>query len=216
MGNVIPEEGLDLNEQPFTEEEKAKVEELYLQYVNLARYLAKKISTQYGKSYNDVKNVAETRLAYELCERRDWYDEEQSKRSTWLYSCIYWTLKSYCGNNDLCVLENVDNEEFEKDPVQMLPDVRGSLKTLASDLTQDAQLVIDTIIDTPSEIVEDLKPGTKGRAKAGLRWYLENRCNWSKDKIADVWCEVEEWVSEIKTENHNFSGSPVVELSIIK
>ncbi len=218
MHKVIPEEGLDLNEKPFTDEEKERVEELYLQYVNLARYIAKKISEQYGKSYNEIKNIAETRLAYELCERRDCYDEEQSKRSTWLYSCIYWTLKTYCGKSvkDLYVLENINDEEFEKDPIRLVPDIRETFTDLASDLTRDAQTVINIVIDTPAEIVEDLKPGSKGRAKAGVRWYLEQHRHWNKDRINRVWSEVENWVSEIKSENHNFSGSPLTDLSIIK
>ncbi len=161
---------------------------LYHKHIGAVRRVSQTFATNKGLQTNEV--FAEAMSLYnELI--ADWehkYDPTRSRPSTRIYFHLFTKLKDLYSRNGAREIPFSKVAAHELHQVRARPDRLAFLRLLS----REARILVDTIINAPGEIIEDMTPKTKRRARNAVRAYMTERLSWPARKLDRAWAEVEE------------------------
>lgn len=186
-----------------------RMEKEFKRYQNIARKLASKFSHEYRKPYHQMVEVAEYALALELFGRMLFDKNHGAKKSSWLYTVIFFHLKQVCtrgvhpcpkypGSMQVRIREWVPEIPFsslKKEDLESIdPEQKPSMVSkLFSDLGEEARLMVRTVLEAPNELKELITTGRGVRAaREAVRTYMIDELDWTTDEVDKIWSEIQE------------------------
>lgn len=191
--------------------EDMKKEAEFLLYRDLARSLAGKFSRQYHKAYVDLVEVAEYALCLELFGRRGFDKKAGTKKSTWLYTVIYFHLTQVCtrglhpcpryeGSMQVHIREWVPETPFSclstDDQSSIDPEEKSNMVTeLLSELSAEARALVQIVLQAPGDLANVITSRDSQRAlrmtREAIRVHLIDEFDWTTEMVDRAWAEVE-------------------------
>ncbi len=181
----------------------------FSKYRNIARRIASNFSKQYPKhDYKKLCEWAEYALQMELWGRKQYRAKFGTKRSTWLYTVIYFHMRQVLSTGvHPCpyykgFLRVSIREQAQEVPLSWLtkhdkPTIEPIYKTsriedLLSDLSSDGQELILTVLKAPAELGRAVSIKTAKPARESIVAYMIDQLDWSRERVAKAWIEVQE------------------------
>lgn len=175
---------------------------LYEQYIPLANRMAGKFARTYRLPVAELQEEALSIWAVTVCEWPYRFDSAKSSTISWAYRQLHWNLLDYCTRK---ALREVTFTKLLKDQTHQAPTAmpcrRSWLASLLHTLSEDAKLVVDTILFAPAELADDISAVGYTTTK---RWvdptdttrhavqdYLEDCLNWPMGRVANAWTEIQ-------------------------
>jgi hypothetical protein len=194
--------------QRLTDEEKGN---LFNQFRPLARHLSRRIGPKFPLIQPAALNEeAESILIRIVAEwnRKDnkGYDPAKCKPITWIYNRLHHSLFDWCRRSQsretpISQIDSGDDRLHSRYQKTLDPEDRAPrfLEELFREISEDARILIRTIVSAPSDFVEDLqrltvRPETalrrrqEGRGQICIK--LRERHGWDSDRIFSAWQEV--------------------------
>lgn len=176
--------------------------EIFNQYQEMVYSMASKFSLKFNVNYHDMIDEGMSILGalvtkWDAEGNSSKHDPAKSSRTSWVYRALYWDLTTVCTRtNQKARLFSTLRTEEQK-PVDMEGPVSW-MEKLMRDLGEDAKILVRTIFMAPAEIVADIAPGTKGKARKAVREYLlkhgtevdGEQVPWSPERLDAAWEEV--------------------------
>lgn len=166
---------------------------LYNDHVPMAKYLAVKFARRYAIPYEDAEYEALHAMGMALATWSDpgmtGYNPTSKSRRGWLYHCIFYGLATYATRT---------RPRHNRTPTftalaateRTLPACNGTwFGRLLRTLGADARVVVETIVNAPAELADDMKhPGTR-KTRRAVGAYLIAR-GWAADRFNAAWDEL--------------------------
>jgi hypothetical protein len=172
---------------------KHQVADLFKRHLPLARFLAARFAKTFNAPLQELIDEAEGILALVCCQWDEDYDPKRAAPSTWVYRNIYHGLLNLkTRKRHTQSLSTADGQDL----LRQMPAKQNWLERLIRDLGEDARAIVQTLLDAPREIAEDLSPRRPKRAAAALRQFLVAH-GWGDDKINNAWQEVSQCLATV-------------------
>lgn len=167
-------------------------EALYHKYLPLARHLANRFARRYGRRAEELAEEAEDKLTMLVATWDDHYLPKLSSPCSYIYSRVYYHLLTCCVRPGRAPtpMSHVETTTGRAVDAQAHPGRAQRLRSLLGELTDDARLVVEVVLNTPSALAEDLKLSSVRRAQEALRDYLVDYHNWDERRLQKAWSEV--------------------------
>lgn len=175
----------------FTEAELA---DLYTGHTDMAHSIAIKFTKKYKCPWDTIHDEALSLLGIIIAR---WHVGGQGQGAyngqcsptTWIYRILYWQLQTWLRTQGRVVssFSTYDTEEEAFEPVQK----PSWLFKVLRNCGEEAQFLVRTIVYTPWELADFVRGGNKAKARAAVREWLEERCEWTPQQIDKTWAEVD-------------------------
>jgi DNA-directed RNA polymerase specialized sigma24 family protein len=174
------------------QEPKNEKTSLYAQYLKMAYSLGHKIALAYNADANELCEEAASILAQIVAQWPGKYDPKKSSPCTWIYQGIYHELLNYCTRHKPRERRFSDIEKDDTKPLQ-IGAKEGWLDTLFLTLSDDAKILITTILAAPADLIEDISPQARRQKKvrAAICRYMREQ-GWAPSRVCLAWREVSE------------------------
>lgn len=164
-------------------------ERLFKKYRGLICRLAYRFSVIYGRPYDELVDQAEFDLISYICEHwANKFNPKISTEGTWAYQMIYYGLMNQCTRKQKV---DVPFSVYDEDRSIDIVDTEGWAKKLMAELGEEARFLVKTILHAPAEILDDMSPTTRYRARKAVKKHLRTTERWSQAKLNRIWAEVE-------------------------
>lgn len=174
---------------------QAEKENLYFQFLPMARKVAGKLSRAHSRDYEEIADIAEYVLALEVFgdER---IDKSKSGWSTYLYYRIYWFLKEVITRGRYPRTDEIT----DVDPRQCVEDLQERDTTptrsswiddLRQELSEEGAALLRIICEAPEELKAGISPRAPARSKSMVHDYLIDVLDWDDFKFQQAWDEIE-------------------------
>lgn len=156
---------------------------MYLRHQGLCYTLAKKMSSNHKAHFEELLEEAKSRLAEMVCGvlPTDHYDPTKAAESTWVYQNLFWYLQTLVKNKTKRRTHELNTS---------LPAPQSGFLTLLESLTEESIQIVQLIIAAPSEVLMELVPRNKVRAKRSVIAHLKS-LGWTRSEINRAFQEIE-------------------------
>lgn len=164
---------------------KTVSEKTYLQYEKMLWRIAWSYHRTTGMDVEDLKS--EANIAFlEACKT---HDAEKAKLSTWIWKYVTTHLNAYIKSKGgvFCSLD-----ENIPDP-RNLAEEREDFSNIVSSMSEEAQQVVQIVLDAPGEFFE-----LSSRFARGILFRKLRRMGWSWASIWDVFREIKNTLNEAR------------------
>jgi hypothetical protein len=185
----------------MTDTEKVKI---YNQYLPMVYRMAGRFSRVYGMPFQDMVDEGQSilgRLAATWDSGKFPFDPAKANATSWVYRNLFWDLTTLCSR--ACKNRAIPFSSLEREdrPID-LPSKSSWMDNLLREVGEDAKILLQTILDAPAEITEDVFGVLRGKDSTPYRsrrvdkaWdvlqsYLVS-CGWEPNRIDAAWHEVE-------------------------
>ncbi len=182
---------------------------VFEKYRNIARRIASNFHKQYPKySYKKLCEWGEYALAMELWGRKQYRAKFGAKRSTWLYTVIYFHIKQvlstgvhpcpyYKGFLRVTVRERakeVPLSTLKRDDKPTVEPVfkLSRIESILAELSEDAQSLMLTVLKAPAELNKIVSIKNAKPAREYVAAYMIDELDWTRDRVSRAWSEVQE------------------------
>lgn len=177
---------------------------LFKQYLPLAYKLAAKFAAAFPRiDAQDIQNEAVSTLALYTTKWDTNFNPARSGPLHYLYFNIYTELQTFClRKQDRAKVFSAFSREGGKNdpqPVDWKARAEHWTERLFRNLGEDAKVVVQTILEAPEEIAQDLTRGARRgkqqeaalhRAGLAVMAYLEGTKGWAPHRVEAAWKEV--------------------------
>lgn len=165
-----------------------KSERIYDRYQRVAFSAARRVSERTGRPYEEMVEEAAAKLG-ELAAEWDRFDPRMSCACTWVYTTVYWHLVTLASG--FVRRREVELQEECDAPMRV-----GWLDRLAQELSEEGRSLLQTILEAPAAVVDELRfhPRELWRVRLRAIEYLRG-LRWSEERIDAAWTEVQEALS---------------------
>ena len=167
---------------------------MYLQYEKMIHNLAHRMRRKYSSLPLEHDELVSE--GWEAVLRKSGnYDPEKANPSTWVYTCAYYGMQNYCrskfqrhGHEPVSVIMEEGRE----------PEHRGAkhwLNSLLEELSEEAELVVQTILEAPEELQDVISPTSPVRSLRAVESYMVDAVGWSFGRFQRVEREIVQTLS---------------------
>jgi hypothetical protein len=152
----------------------------------MVKSLARKLSPLSGQGRLDLEEVGRAGLSFAVTQKIN-----GTAPAGYTQSKYYWFWIKIEMIDHLRRQERRQKREAPL-PINVKAKERNWIHKLISLVGEDAHTILDTVLYTPCELVDEMTLATRGRARMALRAYLRDRMGWDKPRLERAWAEVQE------------------------
>lgn len=159
--------------------------ELVERYQDMVYDLAHKMAAQHPNERFD-ELVAEG--YWGLMEFVPKYDPRRASINTWVYKCIWGSMKTFCINPK--THRHIPTDMT--DPVFEVEAKEPWLPSLLRELNEDAKLLVIAALEAPGELAYIIRDRAPSSSRYALCNYMKNTLGWNDNQLNTAWMEVAE------------------------
>lgn len=178
---------------PIRRSHQAEADRLFRQYLPLARELAWRFHTYYGRPIHEMIDEASSQLSLAICRWLTDYQQEAKAEGygacTFLRRQVYYKLLDECSNRKKRPVSLGSLTPDDRSDLRETPAKPSRVERLLLDLGEDARTLVRTIIDAPGELIEAITPRRRVSSARRIRSYMFAQ-GWSAERLRLAWQEV--------------------------
>lgn len=171
---------------------KLSTEEVIKKYQKMVYKIAHSLSRQHGEDFDEL--VSEGYFA--IIKAYPQYNPKKAKLSTWLYTCIWNAMKTYCINPKVHRHVPVDFEDPESG-FSELPCKESWLSRVFREIGEEARAMIEIALEAPEELADEIRTSAPVSSGKALRAYMIDVMDWTPKKVEKIWREIQTCLSEL-------------------
>lgn len=164
-----------------------KKQETLNKYQNLICRLAWDFSRAYSKPFEEMREEATYALLLQLDRWKEFYNPEKASEMTRVFQTIRFHLLNICTRSKPIP---IPFSCLEKEEQIERPSEKSWLSKLLQEVSEEGRILIHTIVYAPDEILEEMAPKTRARARKAVREWLIDVKNWKEEVLQRTWNEV--------------------------
>lgn len=164
--------------------------EVWTKYEKMIKKIAHRLSKKYEKPYDEVLSEGILEVFSKL---KNW-NPKRATLCTFIYLEAQGAMLTYCIKPYKEVpigVYLVDEDENKNHPfLRKKYNPNTWIKKLIAELSEEARVLVNTIIESPEELYHAVKPSRPVRSKTALKNYLIDVMDWDSHKFERIFTEV--------------------------
>ena len=157
-------------------------------YQKLICHLAWNFARRYSRPFEEVKEEATYILILQLSKGRKFYDPSKASEITRVYQIIRYHLLDICTRSRPIPIPFSCLEKKDERINWMAK--QSWMSKILQEVGEEGKDLIQTILHAPDEILQEMAPRTRARARKAIReWFIDVK-DWKEEKLEKTWREV--------------------------